>query len=312
MDYEQALLMALGYDTVTVDRVDWGVEYTQSTFMLCRRFYELFKTLRIADRISEWEYVKVCDECCAEMRSYILFRGEPQTCGHQKYHYGGFKYLKLSKLLLFSIFAGGPAVKFTDGVPLWIKDHGCNKYQTFEFETNQRLILEIRDGRFETVISPVTEAIDKSIKIEWYKDPYTLSEYLEKFGYEASNFDTVFTRKPEHRITVGDTQILIHPYNIYIYRFQTDLPKGINRIYMVCKTDGCCRLYGMVDRFGKHLRNYSNIKTIKFAFTQQYPKHDCPGIVYKLDGFWDFSERIPEGILCYRPLECCHHLVQFN
>jgi hypothetical protein len=242
------------------------------------------------------------------MYSKVPFSGEPQPCGHDRYHYGGFRYLKISKLLLGAIFAGGPAVHFVNGRPVDIQLGDQHKKVTFRTVT--RRTVKIHDDQIVLANQTLLEMKPQEIKIVWITFPYDLASYLWNFNYRVSGFGRWFIKEPEQYITRGDTQIEMRLWNPDDYNI-TPLPEGINRIYMVDNADGYCYLRGMVDALGAHfMPEGDSTERDNITFIPKEEHDDCSGVRYKPGEFWDFSKPIPRNMILEEPTPCCAHLVQ--
>jgi hypothetical protein len=281
MDYVQALMIAVGFDDLTVDRIEWTNSYAYRLAMLNKEFLSKYESQKIAFRIQITKYFDHCVICKS-----IGF------CNHRYHEYYifniGVSYNKGTKLVTHVQITNGASVEFKDGYPV--------------FNDPNRRIIDIHKNIPEVVDGKIVIRKNKVARV-----PYMLVSGGTHVNIEITSalwlanfridYEGRFRKDGLEKIICGDSMILFGDFGKLL---DTQLPDGINRMYIVDNLLNVCKLEALKDVHGMHTKS-----THKhcFEFTRNRTEGGENTICYKSYDdqgnfrFWDFSKPIPRDLV---------------
>lgn len=282
---EQVLMIALGYDELTVDKVKWTDEYAKQTCLIGRVFYKAYVDLKIVNRVVVCDHYSECD-CHSTHSSQHIVKNAT------------FHYNKATKLLIHAAFADGPSIDFVDGVPtIWHSRDGLSVNGIFETET--QLVAEVQNGEIVLVDKPVTLVMDLS------RGHIYAMTTIHNAGYNMVGFSGQFAKVPKMVITCGDTQIR-HVSKCSLNYNRPALNVGIKKMYLVEHFHDTYRV-GCADSNGTHIFLRDGAKAFLL--------NNCNvcWVRYVLSDMWDFSSPIPRKyVVTSHTCKLHPHLVEKN
>jgi hypothetical protein len=277
IDTEYWIMFALGYNELTVDKVEWDDVYAENTCLISRAFYDAYVKLNIAKKVAVRDYYNKCSGPCNgfHSRKYII-----KCAAHSAASKIIFRYNKYTKLLIEADFRNNLRIDFNNGMPVvW-----HTNWLSFRapLETYDKLTAEVQNDSIVLV--------NKSFKMSARMSEYDAFDAMYTAGYRTIGFSGQFARNPNKTITCGDTQIIFAQYRA---GREFTLDPGIKKMYVAENIYGQYFLRRCIDSFGQHLLIYNGMK--------RFMPRTCVCVVeYRLPevcSMWDFSAPIPRNLL---------------
>lgn len=324
LDETVVLLLALGYNPITIMMVRWFDRYAEQTCLISKAFYEAYKNLHIYERVVVEDYVRFCnaDHGCKPVHYRNNPALVPVVCGTDVKVDILFLYSKLYKFLVHMVYnpgtLGGLRIAFEAGVPVMYKESNGPILKIGK--EKERLLVPII-SKDNIVLSHREITVPQNFDVNNVEYLRGL-DYAFKAGYSDYNHRMAFV-KDEPRTFVRNRIMVMFGGEP---KKQVKLPEGVDIIY--CFSGGiewnldCC-----IDRFGiSDLYVYDDYGC---AF-EPHEKHseECFGIQYSLDllptkrplteaeaeakhrHFWNFSTRIPRYLLINDVEPCCEKYIE--
>lgn len=316
IDIASVLMIALGYNPLTVDRVYWDDEYAERTCLISKAFYEAYVQLNIHSRVVVRDYYSDCVwsiNCIHSRTGFVDIVHKPEpSCGADKKHlYTLFEYHKQSKVLTGIECRKGLRIEFKCGKAImWISKSGVQI--PAEYITETILLPGIQGDR----IIPYMQ----QIKTLCNAAKTNMLERIWRGGYTYIDNNGTIGKRRWDAITHGDTQIMRGWWGDDSTIFRMTPDPGIKRIYAVYDKNLQFILTGCIDQLGY---NYVYGEDRRLFCHRQHTY--CIGIEYHIGNdmpetpeiqearrttFWDFSTPIPQRYVVGDVRPCCRQYVQ--
>lgn len=278
------LAIALGYHATTVDSTDWNDGYVKNTLLISKAFYKAFVELRIRNRITLCERVKICSGGCRAFNAEL-------TCGHELKDDMLFTYHKFSEVL--SRFSTKQYfIEFSDGKPTTVNWRGNSI--SCEYKPCKTVMPVVYPHNIVLETTTMMYLIDMPVSGVWND--------MWKCGYRYNGFDKI-SRIPSRMIRRGDTAIVLGIWGPGSDPLPYIVP-GMNKIYLVDILRWRPTFSGYIDKFGAHKigmdgniwftpwgHRHGPLNKIEYCYTSFAYNMGTPYT------FWDFTHPIPRRYL---------------